>query len=274
MEEMNNISSNYYFTPVDPSNYKNNFSIKMGYLLKFLVVIFLILLIITPSSALEKDLEKYLPPLQTHPLPNPLNQWQDQPYSGDYFEEITPSLGGYLLWSEFPIKIYFDRPDNPNDTAAETQRFNQWVNAVETSINEWNTYLPMTEVDRRELADIIIERNDPPIDSKIDPETGQLQIPRARTAQTRYEFYIKNDKLFHKMIIKISPSLSKLATLSATRHELGHGLGIWGHSLQENDVLYFSQVSSSIPISSRDINTLKKIYEQPTRLGWSLPLNK
>ncbi|MDJ0730200.1 MAG: peptidase [Crocosphaera sp.] len=244
----------------------------MGYFLKFLVIIFLTLLIITPSSALEKDLEKSLPPLQTHSLPTLLNQWQDQPYSGDYFEQIKPSLAGYLLWSEFPIKIYFDRPDNPNDTAATTRRFNQWVHAVEESISEWNSYLPMTEVYRVELADIIIERTDPPINPKVDPETGKLEIPRAKTAQTRYEFYIKNNKLFHKMIIQISPRLSEIAILSAARHELGHGLGIWGHSLDENDVLYFSQVSSSISISARDINTLKKIYEQPTRLGWSLPI--
>ncbi len=252
-----------------PIKYKFDLKIVLNYL----VIIFLILLLITPSSALEKDLEKSLPPLKTHPLPTPLNQWQDQPYSGDYFEQIQPSMGGYLLWSEFPIKIYFDRPDNPNDTAATTRRFNQWVNGVEKSIDEWNNYLPIIEVTQAELADIIIERTDPPINPKIDPETGQLQIPRAKTAQTRYEFYIKDNKLFHKMIIQISPRLSQVATLSAARHELGHGLGIWGHSLQENDVLYFSQVNSSIPISSRDINTLKKIYEQPTRLGWPLPIN-
>ncbi len=252
-----------------PIKYKFDLKIVLNYL----VIIFLILLLITPSSALEKDLEKSLPPLKTHPLPTPLNQWQDQPYSGDYFEQIQPSMGGYLLWSEFPIKIYFDRPDNPDDTAATTRRFNQWVNGVETSIGEWNNYLPIIEVTQAELADIIIERTDPPINPKIDPETGQLQIPRAKTAQTRYEFYIKDNKLFHKMIIQISPRLSEIAILSAARHELGHGLGIWGHSLQENDVLYFSQVNSSIPISSRDINTLKKIYEQPTRLGWPLPIN-
>ena len=240
-------------------------------LLKILVIISIFLLTITPSSALDQDLEKSLPPLQIHPLPSSLNQWQEQPYSGDYFDQIEPSVAGYLLWSKFPIKIYFDRPDNPNDTAATTRRFNQWVHAVETSISEWNTYLPMTEVETAELADIIIERNDPPIDVQIDPETGQLDIPRASTAQARYEFDIDNNQLLHKMIIQISPRLSQVATLSAARHELGHGLGIWGHSLEENDVLYFSQVSSSIPISSRDINTLKKIYEQPTRLGWSFP---
>ncbi len=132
----------------------------------------------------------------------------------------------------------------------------------------------MVVVSQPELAKIIIQRTEPPIDSQIDPETGNLQIPRARTAQTRYEFYLKNNHLFHKMIIQISPSLSKLATLSAARHELGHALGIWGHSLEENDALYFSQVNPSIPISTRDINTLKKIYEQPTRLGWPLPMSK
>ncbi|MDJ0842864.1 peptidase [Crocosphaera sp.] len=249
------------------SKYKSNLKI----LLNFLVITFFLLLIITPSSALEKDLEKSLPPLQTHPLPTPLQKWENQPYSGDYFEQIQPSVGGYLLWSEFPIKIHFDRPDNPDDISAATRRFNQWVNAVEQSIAEWNNYLPITEISTAELADIIIRRTEPPLDSKIDPETGQLQIPRARTAQTRYEFYIKNNKLFHKMIIQISPRLSEIATLAAVRHELGHGLGIWGHSRDETDVLYRSQVSASVPISSRDINTLKKIYEQPTRLGWPFP---
>jgi predicted Zn-dependent protease len=51
-------------------------------------------------------------------------------------------------------------------------------------------------------------------------------------------------------------------------YELGHALGIWGHSLIETDVLYFSQVRNPPPISARDVNTLKRVYEQPTRLGW------
>ncbi|MGB5595952.1 MAG: peptidase [Crocosphaera sp.] len=240
-------------------------------LLKLVLISLIFALIITPSSAVQNDLEKLLPPPQKHPLPTSLDRWEDKPYSGDYFEQIKPSIGGYLLWSEFPIKVYFDRPSNSNDTAATTRRFNQWVNAVEKAIFEWNTYLPIREVSQPELAEIIIERTDPPLETQVDPETGKLQIPRAKTAQTRYEFYIKNNTLFHKMIIQISPRLGELSTLSAARHELGHGLGIWGHSLQENDTLYFSQVNPSIPISSRDINTLKKIYEQPTRLGWQLP---
>ncbi|MEA5532768.1 peptidase [Crocosphaera sp. XPORK-15E] len=235
------------------------------------LVISVLLLTITPVHAVKNDLKKLLPPLQIHPLPITLNQWQNSNNQGDYFEQIKPTLDGYLIWSEFPIKVYFDRPSNPDDTAAVTRRFNQWVTAVEQAITEWNIYLSMIEVSDPNLADIIIKRNDPPLDKNINPETGQLQIPRARTAQTRYEFYIKNKQLFHQMTIQISPRLGELSLLSAARHELGHALGIWGHSLQETDALYFSQVGNPPPISPRDINTLKKIYEQPTRLGWPLP---
>ncbi|MEA5511200.1 peptidase [Crocosphaera sp. UHCC 0190] len=247
---------------------KNKFAL---FIFNLWLIFSLLLLTKMPTNATEDDLEKLLPPLQIHPLPTTLEQWQDSNNLGNYFEQIKPILAGYLIWSKLPIKVYLDRPSNPNDPAAVTRRFNQWLKAVEQAIAEWNIYLSMIEVSEPEQADIIIERNDPPLDTNINPETGKLQIPRARTAQTRYKFYIKNQQLFHQMTIQISPRLGELSVLSAARHELGHALGIWGHSLEETDALYFSQVGNPPTISSRDINTLKKIYQQPTRLGWPLP---
>lgn len=212
-----------------------------------------------------------LPPLKAHPLPPTLAQWQDLEQRGDYFEQIQASPMGYLVWSQFPLKVYLDRPTTPDDSSAESQRFGQWVTQVETAIAQWDLYLPLVEVNQAETADIVIKRKDPPLGSSIDPETGTLRIARARTAQTHYEFYFTDDHLLrHRMIVQISPSLSPTSILSATRHELGHGLGIWGHSPLETDALYFSQVRTPPAISPRDINTLKKIYQQPTRLGWQI----
>lgn len=242
-------------------------------LLRLLFAACLLLIVSGWLGINAEDTEVSLPPLQAHLLPPTLAQWQDEREKGDYFTEIKPSPVGYLIWSELPIKVYLDRPLNLEDTAASTQRFQQWVAAVRQGIAEWNAYLPLQEVEQPELADIAIERSSPPIGSQIDPATGQLEIPRARSAQTRYQFYLQASNppiLRHRMTVQINPGLSAQSILSATRHELGHALGIWGHSPVATDALYFSQVRNSPSISARDVNTLKKLYQQPTRLGWAV----
>ena len=108
---------------------------------------------------------------------------------------------------------------------------------------------------------------------KLNPDTGLYDIPRAIAAQTTYDFYLQKERsiLAHRMTVKINPTSVGRSLLATVRHELGHALGIWGHSPQETDVLYYSQVREPLPISPRDINTLKKVYQQPTRLGWVIP---
>ena len=212
-----------------------------------------------------------LPTLQPHPLPFSLAQWEDIDRQGDYFNLIETTPVGYLVWSQFPIDVYVEQP-TLQDNSAEGIRFQQWVKAVKDAISQWNVYLPLQEINELELADIVIIRSSVEREVRLNPDTGLYDIPQAITAQTNYEFYVREESqvLAHKMTIKISPDLGEGATLAAARHELGHGLGIWGHSDLESDALYFSQVRDTPTISARDVNTLKKIYQQPTRLGWKL----
>ncbi|MBE9167888.1 peptidase [Pleurocapsales cyanobacterium LEGE 06147] len=214
-----------------------------------------------------------LPPPRIHPLPASLAQWQAQDRTEDYFAQIESTSLGYLIWSKFPIKVYLEQPKNLQDNSASNLHFQQWVDAVREAIAEWNIYLPLTEVAEAELADMTIARSSPSREIKLNRETGLYDIGRATTARTSYEFYLQEDNppiLSHRMRVEIDPSLSQQSILAAARHELGHALGIWGHSPQQTDALYFSQVRDSSAISSRDINTLKKIYQQPTRLGWAI----
>jgi predicted Zn-dependent protease len=200
-------------------------------------------------------------PLKPHPLPATLAQWQDGTNSGDYLSQVTPAQMGYLVWSQFPVRVYVEPLKTTNSKQAE-----EWVNTVVRAVQEWNVYLPLEVVEQPEDANITIVRKAPPL--QISPLD---KTPRARSAQTTYEFYVsKNNLLSHRFTILLSPSQTGQYLLAATRHELGHALGIWGHSPLPTDALYFSQVRNPPPISPRDVNTLKRVYEQPTSLGWSV----
>jgi predicted Zn-dependent protease len=194
--------------------------------------------------------------LKLHPLPPTLGQWQDPQNSGDYFSSVKPTEVGYLVWSKFPIKVYID------SRSSSTKQAQAWFNSVFQAVQEWNVYLPLVVVEQPEAADITILRSHPPLNRKI---------PRARSAETRYELYISKaipGVLSHRCTILLSPSQTNNYLQAAARHELGHALGIWAHSPVKTDALYFAQVRNPPPISPRDINTLKRVYEQPTRLGW------
>ncbi|MEH2180373.1 peptidase [Nostoc sp.] len=199
-------------------------------------------------------------PLKSHPLPPTLAQWQDSTNSGDYFSQVTTTQVGYLVWSQFPVRVYAEPPKSVSEKQAQA-----WVNSVLQGVQEWSTYLPLTVVEQPEMADITIVRKAPPL--QISPGSN---IPRARSAQTTYKFYTSNKVLSQRFTILLSPSQTGEYLIAAARHEFGHALGIWGHSPLQTDALYFSQVRNPSPISFRDVNTLKRVYEQPTSLGWSL----
>lgn len=213
------------------------------------------IIIVHPHQAISTDIQQF--PLQVHPLPAKLANWQDTQNSGDYFGEIETPEFGQLIWSEFPIQVYIEQPNNANGS--------QWRETVREAILQWQPYLDFTIVDQSEIADILIYRRQPPI---------SLIRMRSRSAETRYQLYIQNKNgksvLKQRSTIWLSPTQSGQYIASAARHEFGHALGIWGHSPHNNDVMYYSQVQSPPNISPRDINTLKKIYEQPTRLGGAL----
>jgi predicted Zn-dependent protease len=217
---------------------------------------------------LAKNIEDKLPPLQTYPLPASLENWQ-QDNVDNYFAEIKPHLVGYLLWLDFPIKVYLESPSE-NLPESSYLKFQTWQQLAEKALDIWQTYLPLTRVLEEKEADILIYRRQPPLKSKLNPETGLYDLPRAKAATTTVKFYLSEtqpQQLKQRMIIEINPHQTDDYLLANITHELGHALGIWGHSPEKTDVMYHSHTREIPQLSARDISTLKLIYQQPTRLG-------
>ncbi len=203
--------------------------------------------------------ERPAPEPQVHPLPPSLAAWADPAQQGDYFDQIKPNGLGYMVWSEFPIKVYVGPADSSGTHATG------WQQTTKAAISAWKPYLPLALTQEPSAADIVIQNRKP------DGRSGD----RVRSAETRcFDIYVnERNQLNQRCTININPR--QLGTqehrVATVCHELGHALGLWGHSLSETDLLYFSHVRKPPKISVRDVNTLKRIYQQPTRLGWPLP---
>lgn len=205
--------------------------------------------LIRPSNA-----NSLAPAAQIHPLPAALEQWQDPQKQGDYFDQVKVTRVGYLVWSQFPVKVYAQ----PAPKSLPLIQ-GKWPQAVDQAIQAWQAYFPLEVTTIPDQADILI--------SAVDPT--QRSQGRIRSAETRFKLYVDDQqRLSHRCTIQVRANQTQTYIAAAVRHELGHALGIWGHSRLKTDALYFSQVRTPVPISARDMNTLKRVYQQPTRLGW------
>lgn len=198
-----------------------------------------------------------IPEWRTYPLPDSLARIAPAVHHDDYADQLNPTPVGSLLWSRFPITVAIDLADS------RAPRQAVWLRSVRQAISDWNQYLPLIEIADNAAADILFRRASVPIRRGPD---GQLQ--RIRLAETRFSFFVDTTRrLRHRMQIYLSPNQADISLLAGARHELGHALGIWGHSDRATDVMYFAQVHQPRGISERDIQTLRRVYSMPTRLG-------
>jgi predicted Zn-dependent protease len=54
--------------------------------------------------------------------------------------------------------------------------------------------------------------------------------------------------------------LSNAAIAETVLHEIGHGLGLEGHSSNPRDIMYYAATSGQGGLTARDMNTISKLY--------------
>lgn len=82
-------------------------------------------------------------------------------------------------------------------------------------------------------------------DTLVNPYTGAETIDHARTRiLTRYN----------------GRQLSDAEIAETTLHEIGHALGLEGHSTNPRDIMYYAAASGQHGLTARDMNTIQRLY--------------
>ncbi|MGD0695561.1 MAG: tetratricopeptide repeat protein [Terriglobia bacterium] len=205
-------------------------------------------------------------------LPDSLQPSRYLPRAGDYYQDVAQGSRG-LQFSKFPVKVFVGSV--PED----------WQRATREALDGWIQVFPLEEVASREGADIVLSWTRSAKES-LRPgwEEDWVQVQKKDDGtivkRTRVAF-VTLDCSHHW------PEDQKRATVS---HEIGHALGIQGHSDSPKDIMfpliqetltkptdqglgpappYFEpspvNPSPSMPKkpSQRDVNTLIRLYNSP-----------
>ncbi len=167
--------------------------------------------------------------------------------SDDYFNRITMASDGRI--TRFPnrsVSVYISNP--PVQEIIKKS----YIEAVEYAMSQWSGISEGMLVFSRsdaENADIRIYWVNTPLSFEADP-LGEASLVRYDSG----EFYVR-------ISIPINGVIPRNELKIILLHEFGHAIGIWGHSKDPNDVMYFS--SKAVYPTRRDKATLLKVLSYP-----------
>jgi len=179
-------------------------------------------------------------------------------YSSSYIENV--GYGSKVLrWnlSTSPLKIAFVHEHSqvpPYYPAMVMQAFNAWKKVFERKID-------FTQVDKAENADIIVVFTDNLDETKCTED--DCKINTGLTTPKIENFKLKNMTISLKVLDQNSVPYPKNQIYNTALHEIGHALGIMGHSYNKSDVMYpVSEMKSYMKyLSSNDISTINLLYK-------------
>lgn len=192
-------------------------------------------------------------------------------YSGgaDYYELLSKDDGvGRWPKTKLPIKVYITPGDdihNYRDTYRQ---------AIVTSFNDWikasNYRLSWRLVSNKEEANIICrwvsKKEDLPLHKhKEQGVTDFIRIAQTKTNEPwleKVEIIICTSNIFTQRALKNDD------VYNVSRHEVGHALGIHGHSNSKTDVMYPTMSRKLQPVSMRDTGTINHLYALYTMTPW------
>lgn len=168
-------------------------------------------------------------------------------YQPNYVAEMTANSGQLLQWSAFPISVAYYNSDSWTFQmkAAAAAALNAWTSASGGRIT-------FTSSNDTSTADLTMkwELSETLGGNTVGLTTLTFSSSTIRDTDIRLAAY---DAPF------VQRSLNDLTEIAT--HEVGHALGIGGHSPVRSDLMYaYINPSSPVAPNSRDWNTLRTAY--------------
>lgn len=144
-----------------------------------------------------------------------------------------------------------------------------YAEAINKSFKEWQEktgqLIKFKPVDRMEDANIILFFKN--VDNSVMAKDGRVEYNVGEANPIIENGYLKQMKIQIITQNNLKQYFSSGEISTVMKHEIGHALGIWGHSNDINNIMYYSASqefgflnSSEKEISPQDINTLRLLY--------------
>ena len=206
-------------------------------------------------------------------LPDSLQLSRYSPKAADYYQDVAESSDG-LQFREFPVKVFTGNVPEA------------WQRSTREALDDWSRVVPLQETASREGADIVLIWQSSP------DESGRLAWDKDMIQEEDNGSTARRTKVAFVTFVT-TRRLSGAERRAAVLHEIGHALGIQGHSNLSEDVMcdtidlvvvHETRILTEIPaaggtlpgvyprsfaptpprkLTQRDVNTLIRLYNSP-----------
>lgn len=170
-------------------------------------------------------------------------------YGDNYLKYAANSSGKIVKWNKKNIKVYIYN-SNYNDVLAKAfSKYNK----------TYSEYFQFIKASSPNTADIIVDVVD-----KFESNDNPNNVFMMGVTNNYFDSTNKNLNMSKIKLLSVNPNTKKPVTKSemyvTLLHEIGHSLGIVGHSPRASDIMHPVSGANSGTFTSRDRITIKMMY--------------